>query len=124
MAQRNPSRVLPRVLNQFRDASDMMGHINDLVTCPYDSRHVMKYHKLMRHLPKCEKLQDKIKREMTSESEPKVELERCPYDSLHRFPHGKRDEHFRECQSRAEVLLSRRFSNSSLDDIDSRYELK
>ncbi|CAL8131460.1 unnamed protein product [Orchesella dallaii] len=121
MAQRNPSRPAHSVLNQFREVSDSVGHINDLVTCPYDSRHVMRYHKLMRHLPKCEKLQEKSKLETKSDSEPRVELERCPYDSRHRFPRGKRDEHFRECQARTDVLLSRNASRTPLEDIDKKY---
>lgn len=56
MASRNPSRPMPEVKNQFRPVSDWIGHINDMSTCPYDSTHVVKAHKLMRHILKCEKV--------------------------------------------------------------------
>lgn len=56
MATRNPRRPLPEVRNQLRPSTDWLGYICDMAKCPYNPNHVMKSHRLMRHVSKCEQV--------------------------------------------------------------------
>lgn len=57
-----------------------------LITCPYDSKHVVHQFRFQRHLVKCEKKYPP--------------LEKCRYNFSHRFPSNKTEEHYLDCPER------------------------
>jgi len=60
---------------------------NEVVECPYDSEHKMKYTRLIYHLSRGCEAQAKYGHEFST----------CIYNWLHRVPHGLIEEHERNC---------------------------